>query len=148
MENLPAFLSYARDFEKTLRDDDWTRLVQYFAADAVYDIEISEYGSHIVGRDAIFRGIKKSLDGFDRKFDGRDVQVTSPPEMDGEWMKMSWVVTYKKADKEPFPLRGASRVLYRDGKIAHLVDSYGPGVVDEIRTWMRDNQMKLDLSYT
>jgi hypothetical protein len=148
MEDLPRFLAYARDFEKTLRDDDWSRLSQYFHDDAVYEVEGAPLGCRLVGRDAIFTGIKKSLDGFDRRFDGRDVAVTSGPQMDGGWLTMGWVVTYNKAGKQPFPLRGASRVSYRDGKIARLIDTYEPGMIAEGQAWMKANQMPLDMSYT
>ena len=68
MDNLPLFMKYAADFEKTLADDDWTRLRQYFAADAVYEVKSDGFPCKLTGPDAIFKGIKKSLDGFDRKY--------------------------------------------------------------------------------
>ena len=37
MDILQQFLAYAGDFEKTLADDDWSRLHKYFCDDAVYD---------------------------------------------------------------------------------------------------------------
>lgn len=147
MENLPRFMAYAADFEKTLVDDDWSRLRQYFAADAVYQVDAIGFGCKLTGPDAIFKGIKKSLDGFDRKFDGRSVEVTSGPEMDGDTMRMSWAVTYRKAGKTPYVLRGKSSVRYRDGKIVALADSYGPEVDGEAAAWMQQNGITLDPSY-
>ncbi len=140
-------MAYAADFEKTLLDDDWSRLRQYFADDAVYEVEAGSFGCKLVGPDAIFKGIKKSLDGFDRKFDGRSVNVTSGPAMDGDAMRMSWEVTYRKAGKTPYVLRGKSSVRYRDGKIVALADTYGPEVDGEATAWMQQNGITLDPSY-
>src|SRR5690349_21367083 len=57
MENLPRFMAYAADFEKTLVDDDWSRLRQYFADDAVYEVKAESFGCKLSGPDAIFKGI-------------------------------------------------------------------------------------------
>ena len=84
METLSHFMKYAADFEKTLADDDWSRLRQYFADDAVYEVKSDSLGCKLTGPDAIFKGIKKSLDGFDRKFEGRSMDITSGPEVAGE----------------------------------------------------------------
>jgi hypothetical protein len=147
MENLPRFMAYAADFEKTLVDDDWSRLRQYFADDAVYEVHSDSFGCKLSGPDAIFKGIKKSLDGFDRKFEDRSVNVTSGPAMDGDAMRMSWEVTYRKEGKTPYLLRGTTAVRYRDGKIVHLADTYGPEVAAEGAAWMQQNGITLDPSY-
>ena len=140
-------MAYAADFETTLVDDDWSRLRQYFADDAVYEVKAQSFGCTLTGPDAIFKGIKKSLDGFDRKFDGRSVNVTSGPAMDGDTMRMSWEVTYRKAGKTPYLLRGATGVRYGEGKIVWLGDTYGPEVDAEARAWMQQNGITLDPSY-
>ena len=147
MENIPRFLAYAADFEKTLEDDDWSRLRQYFADDAVYEVKSEFFPAKLTGPDAIFKGMKKSLDGFDRKFDGRSVDVTSGPDVEGDSIRMGWTVTYRKAGKTPYPLHGRSEVRYRDGKIAYLGDSYDASVGPAAAAWMRENQMQLDASY-
>ena len=147
MENLPRFMAYAADFEKTLVDDDWSRLRQYFADDAVYEVTAESFGCKLSGPDAIFKGIKKSLDGFDRKFEGRSLNVTSGPALDGDTMRMTWEVTYRKAGATPYLLRGTTAVRYRDGKIVWLGDSYGPEVDAEATAWMQQNGITLDPSY-
>ena len=147
MTNLECFGAYAADFEKTYKDDDWSRLDRYFAPDATYQVKGDPFTTNLKGREAIFKGIKKSLDGFDRKFDGRSVQVTSGPEMDGDTMRMSWELTYRKEAKTPYVLRGNTAVRYRDGKIAWLADSYGPEVDAEAAAWTQKNGITLDPSY-
>jgi hypothetical protein len=146
MDILRSFMVYARDFEKTLADDDWSRLGQYFAPDAVYEVK-APFGCRLVGPAAIFAGIKKSLDGFDRKFARRDVEVTSGPDVSGDEMQMGWKVVYHKDGIPPFTLRGRSSARYADGKIAHLVDSYEPSVETEFAAWQRETGLELDPTY-
>ncbi len=71
MDPLQRFAAYAADFEKTFEDDEWTRLEGYFAEDAIYTVKGTPFDCEVRGRDAIFRAIKKSIDGFDRHFDKR-----------------------------------------------------------------------------
>ena len=147
MQDLPAFMAYARDFEQTLADDDWTRLRQYFADDAVYEVKAEAFGCRLVGPDAIFAGIKKSLDGFDRKFPRREVDVTDGPRMADDDMEMGWTVTYHKPGVPPFVLRGRSHVRYANGKITYLADSYDPSVAGDFAAWQRASGLTLDPSY-
>jgi hypothetical protein len=148
MDNLTQFQLYAADFEKTLADDDWSRLRRYFADDAQYEVKSQSFGCSLRGPDAIFKGIKKSLDGFDRKFDGRDVEITSPPALTADGFGVDWELTYRKEGKTPYVLRGHTDVRYRDGKIAYLADSYDDARVGaETAAWMKQNGMQIDPSY-
>jgi hypothetical protein len=148
MEIMQQFIAYAGDFERTLADDDWERLRQYFADDAVYEVRAKSFGCRLTGPTAIFAGIKKSLDGFDRKFTKRDIEVTSGPEIAGDELKMGWKVVYTKDGVPPFVLRGRSTVRYAGDKIAHLADSYEPDMEDEFAAWQRSSGMQIDPSYT
>lgn len=148
MDILQQFFAYAGDFERTLVDDDWTRLRRYFADDAVYAVESRSFGCRLVGPDAIFAGMKKSLDGFDRRLDGRDVLVTDGPVVDGAEVRVAWTVTYHKAGIAPFALRGRSAARYRDGAIVQLTDSYDPEVEQELTAWQRQHGVAVDVSYT
>jgi hypothetical protein len=147
MDNLTQFMRYAADFELTLVDDDWSRLRQYFTDEAVYEVKAEGFPCRLVGPDEIFKGMKKSLDGFDRKFDGRGVEVTKGPEVDGDTMRADWAVTYRKAGKTPYVLRGRSEARFRAGKIAHLADVYDASVGPEAAAWMQQNDMVLNPSY-
>jgi SnoaL-like domain len=148
MDVMQRFMAYAGDFEKTLADDDWKRLEQYFAADAVYEVAAQAFGCSLRGPQSIFGGMKKSLDGFDRKFDGRDVEVTRGPEISGDEIRLGWKVVYHKQGVSDFVLRGQSMVRYRDGKIVYLSDGYDPGVGADLASWQRENAIVLDPSYT
>jgi hypothetical protein len=148
MDITQRFIAYAGDFEKTFADDDWTRLRQYFADDAVYEVKSKSIGCRLTGPAAIFKGIKKSLDGFDRKFATRDIEVTSGPEISGDEMQIGWKVTYTKPGVPPFVLRGRSTARYVGDKIAYLSDAYDAAMDEEMAAWQRESGMQVDASYT
>lgn len=147
MDIMRQFLAYAGDFERTYADDDWSRLYQYFADDAVYEVKATSFGCRLQGPQAIFAGIKKSLDGFDRKFEKRDIEVTSGPEISGDEMTMGWNVTYSKAGVPPFILRGRSSVRFAGDKIAYLADSYDAAMEAEMAAWQRSSGLRFNPSY-
>jgi hypothetical protein len=147
MSTLERFMAYAADFEKTYVDDDWSRLYQYFCDDAVYRVESDLFGCELTGPAAIFAGIKKSLDGFDRRFTGREIAITEGPEVDGDELSATWKVTYTKDGLPPFVLRGKSMARMRDGKVALLLDTYDEQVAVEASEWMREAGVEFDLSY-
>jgi len=147
MEILEEFLAYAGEFERTLVDDDWSRLERYFEPDAVYEVRNVPFGCRIQGRDAIFRGIKKSLDGFDRRFAERRPEITEPPAEAGDTVSVGWAVTYVKPGAPPFRLRGRSTARYRGERIVHLIDEYPDGMAAEAETWLGAHAPDFDAAY-
>lgn len=144
---MQAFLKYAGDFERTLADDDWNRLRPYFADDAVYEVQGAPFGCRLTSPAAIFAGMKKSLNGFDRKFSTRDIEVTSGPDISDNEMRLGWKVVYVKEGRPPFVLRGRSMVRYAGDAIVYLTDIYDPSVADDLATWQRESGVTLDPSY-
>ena len=130
------FYAYAMAFEETYDDDDWTRVAPFFAEDAVYEVRNSALACRIEGRDAILRGLKKSLDGFDRRFGKRALDVTSGPDVQGDEVGIGWTATYHVADAPPLVLRGRSTARLRDGRIVELVDEYPDGMDAEVGAWI------------
>ena len=148
MGTTETFMAYAADFEKTYVDDDWSRLERYFADDAVYRVESELFGCELTGPAAIFAGIKKSLDGFDRTFEKRELALTDGPDVDGDELRAGWSVTYRKGDLPLFVLEGRSMARIEDGRIKLMVDSYEPKVEDDFAEWSRKTGVELDPSYT
>jgi hypothetical protein len=147
MEIMPQFLAYAGDFERTLADDDWQRLQSYFADQAVYEVQAESFGCRLTGRAAIFAGMKKSLDGFDRRFASRDIEVTNGPEVADSEIRLGWKVVYHRDGVPPFVLRGRSTVRYAGDRIVYLCDAYEPSVGDELAAWQRQTGVAIDPSY-
>jgi hypothetical protein len=144
---LTQFLTYAGEFEKSYKDDDWSRVEPYFCADAVYRVVGLGVDCEIRGPKAIFRGIKKSLDGFDRRFDARRIDIVAGPEVAGDELRIGWTVTYTKAQLEPFVLRGRTEVRGFDGKIASMADHYDDAMAAEAARWAAANSFPIDPSY-
>ncbi len=140
-------MAYAADFEKTFEDDDWSRLDKHFAENAVYEITGSAMACRIEGRAAIFSGMKKSLDGFDRRVENRRIALTSEPEVTDDSFDVSWTVSYSKKGAPDYGLPGHSHARYADGVIVQLVDSFGPEVDKIAGAWITEHAPGLDPSY-
>ena len=147
MTPLQRFGAYAQDFELTFKDDDWSRLAQYFAPDATYEVTGDPFTCRLRGHDAIFKGIKKSLDGFDRRFASREIALEGAPVEQGDSVMLSWSVTYGRPGAPPFVLRGRSTATYADGVIARLADSYDEGARKDFSSWLAQYGRDLDPSY-
>ncbi len=147
MTALDVFLAYAADFEKSFVDDEWSRLERFFDDDAVYRIESNAFGCEITGPTEILAGMKKSLDGLDRRFDGRKITITDGPHAGEDDLRVTWVVTYSKEGLPSFDLHGASYARVRDGRIQLLVDSYDDAVAEALDAWVRETGFEVDPSY-
>lgn len=147
MDNLTHFLAYAGDFETTYKDDDWNRLRTYFTDDAVYEVKGLGIDCRLAGPATIFKGIKRSLDHFDRTFATRKIAITSGPDVVGGVIHIGWTVTYGRDGLEPFALRGRTEVRYRDGKIAYLGDSYDASMEKDAADWSARNGFSVDPGY-
>lgn len=149
MNPLEAFMTYASAFEKTYGDDDWTRLTEFFTEDAIYRIESDRYGCELQGPQAILAGMKKSLDGLDRRFSGREIDITEGPAVSGNELRATWKVTYTRDGWSPFVLPGRTHaVLDEQGRIERLVDTFEDRMSAELDAWMRENDAAVDPSYT
>ena len=148
---LHTVMAYAADFEKTYDDDDWSRLEQYFADDATYEVIGGPMACHIAGREAIFAGIRKSLDGFDRRSDSRELELLSGPEVstraEGEQIDLGWRVIYQFQDAPTMYLPGSSRVTVAGGVIVALVDEYKDDEMGQVYSWMESHGAGLNPSY-
>ena len=147
MGPMMRFLEYAQAFEETFDDDDWTRLTKYLAPDAVYSVRNVPFACGIEGRDAIFRGIKKSLDTFDRRLPKRTIEVTEPPVEDGDTVRVGMAVTYQKPGAPPLVLRGRVSARYRGEIIVEMADVYEDGVSEAFERWAKEHGAGLSGSY-
>jgi hypothetical protein len=145
------FADYAAAFEQTFEDDDWSRLEQYFAEDARYVVSGGPLACEVEGRDAILAGMRKSIDGFDRKFTHRDLQLTSGPTVgstdDGDVVRMTWNVHYQMEGAPDMNLPGGSMVLIREGVIQLLQDEYQDEELGDVGAWLAEHGAGLDAAY-
>lgn len=147
MTNLDRFYGYSAEFEKTYQDDQWERLRGFFHDDATYEVVSATLGCVLEGPEAIFAGIKKSLDGFDRRFDKRVLAVVGEPSLQGDSVSVDWTVTYRLADFSPYVLRGQSVATFRDNKIAALSDAILPAAETELAEWLQATGVDVNPAY-
>ena len=144
-------MGYAAAFEETYSDDDWSRLERFFAEDATYEVRGGPMACTIAGRDAIFRGIKKSLDGLDRRSDARRITLLSGPEThsdaDGNHVTLRWEVGYDFPSAASIAFAGETVATVVGDRIVRLVDSYGDAEGDKLSAWLADHARDFDASY-
>jgi ketosteroid isomerase-like protein len=141
------FFEYASAFEETYRDDDWSRLEPFLADDVTYEVRNTPFDCRLEGRAAVLRGLRRSLDGFDRRCASRRVEVTDPARSDGDTVTVGWAGTYGWPGAPDLRFRGRSSATVRDGRIVALVDEYPDGESERMAAWMVAHAPDLDASY-
>ena len=127
------FLAYSDAFEKSLADDDWSRVEPYFTEDAVYEGE-----PRAAGRAAVIAKFRDSVEGFDRRMDSRR-PTFQPPTVDGDTLTMRWSVTYTKAGLPDVVISGVQTVVFAGDRIARLSDRLDPGRQEALERWMAEH---------
>jgi hypothetical protein len=145
MTKIEQFLSYASAFEQTYADDDWRRLEKYFTEDVTYRVSglPTEYELH--GRDNMLRGMRKSLDGFDRKMAARKVVPTAPPTEADTKVTFHGFVRYQRGDSPPVELRAKLVAEFDGDRICSMHDTFD--IDDAGRQWLARYTRDLDGSY-
>ena len=105
------------------------------------------FACEIRGREAIFKGMKKSLDGFDRRFTTREIALEGAPAVEGDTVTLAWSVTYGRPGSPPLVLRGRSTATYAGERITRLVDAYDAEAIATTTAWLRQHGADLDPSY-
>lgn len=124
------YLAYAEDFEKTYADGNWTRLEQYFTADAIYDNEPAASG-----REAVLAKLKGAIGGFDQLMDSRTLTFEPPTSTDDQ-VSVKWTARYTKTGAPDLVLKGVEHARFKGDRIEHLADVFDPGVQEAMGAWM------------
>jgi hypothetical protein len=145
--NMKQFMAYAAAFEQTFADNDWTRLERYFTEDAVYQVSgHARFACELHGRDNIFRGMRRSLDGFDRKMASREIVPTAPPSEDNDSLTFRGFVRYRRApDAPPIEMHATIVVEFDGDRIRSMHDSFALDA--PANEWLARNAADLDGSY-
>lgn len=147
MSTIERLLGYVQAFEDTYVDDDWSRLEPFFAPDAVYRVVGSgRFDCELKGRDAIFTGIRKCLDGFDRHCERR-LEAVGRPVVEGDTVRLRGIAYYRRGASPEFPLELEEEIVFEDGRIARLTDHYPPDFAERMDAWLARWGGDLDVSY-
>ena len=127
------FQAYAADFELSYADDDWSRLAQYFTADASYD---SGDGSEAAnGRNAVLQKLQDSVNGLDRAMGQRDVQLRSVF-TDGDTVVAQWTARYTSTGLPALEINGTEFARFDGDAIAELRDEISTESLAVFGAWM------------
>jgi len=144
MNDVERFERYAADFEVAFENDDWSVVGRHFAEDAVYEtLAGPPMGGCHEGRDAVLASMKQTLDGFDRRFDSREVAFIEGPEMRGGNVWLRARVIYAVAGAPDLVLEGEETATFNGDGIIRLEDSYPEGVSDVVLQHLNAHGAKL-----
>ena len=130
MTIVDRYLAYADDFEKSYADDDWSRIAQYFTANAAYEGEPAARG-----RDAVLAKLKNAVDGFDRKMGSRSVVFQSATEA-GNTVTARWQARYTAPGLPDLAFSGREFAVFEGDRIANLRDEMDPGARETMGAWL------------
>ncbi len=123
MEPAKRFTEYAAAFEETFADDDWSRLEPYFTEDAIYAVTGGPpFGGRWEGRKQLLQHLCESLNGVDRTFDERVLELLGTPTIGENSVKVQWRVTYTKAGQPDVVAEGTERATFEGDRIRLLED--------------------------
>jgi hypothetical protein len=144
---IESFAAYFRAFEATYRDDEWSRLERLFTPDAVYHVVGSElFDCSLRGRDAILAGLRKFVDGFDRKCERR-LEAIEAPVAGASGVRFRGTAWYRRGASPEFGIELEEQIEFVDGQIVRMIDIYAPGLAARAAGWMERWGADLELSY-
>ena len=123
MSDVGRFMAYAAAFEQAYTSDDWSVVEPFFTEDAVYEtLADPPFAGRYEGRPAILAYFKNVLDGFDRRFDERRLDLLGGPEMRDGAVWIRWAVTYRVAGAPDLRFEGEERAHFDGERIRRLED--------------------------
>ena len=127
MNLVQRFADYAAAFEKTVETNELSHIEPFFTEDAVYETTGGPPFEGVAqGRDAVFATLIGSLDGFDRRFATRELEVLEGPEERDGTVWMSWRGRYTKPGLPDLVIEGEETAIFEGDRIRRLEDRFTP----------------------
>ncbi len=137
MSNIQRFAKYAAAFEKAFESDDWTALESSFAPDAVYVVNLPQFGAkRLEGRAAMLAWFPDILNRFDRRFERRELSLVEGPREQGAEVWLRGTATYRSAGVPDFALTLEETVRFEGDLIVYLEDVYSPEMIAETERYL------------
>ena len=144
MGQIERYVAYATAFEEAYASDDWSKLEPFFTEDAVYEfIAPAPFGGKYEGREAVLAQFKNSVNGLDRRFDSRKVEVwEGPVEKNGSvWIR--WAAIYTLTGAPDCRMEGEERAVFTHDRISRLEDSLTASEAGGIGAYFAQHGAKL-----
>lgn len=136
MNPLERFGAYAAAFEQYVETNDPAVLEPFFSEDAVYEILGGPpFAGRHEGREAVFAHFRASLDGFDRLFEQRELELRAGPELRGDEVWLAWRATYRSQGLPELVVDGEESVHFAGDRIARLEDRFELAMSGLVERW-------------
>ena len=137
MTRIERFAAYAAAFEKTYESDDFSHIEPFFTEDAVYEVVGGPpFEGRTAGREALFAGLRETLDQFDRRFATRELALLEGPTEQGDTVWFRWKATYSKPGIPPLVVDGEETLTFSGDRIAHMQDRFSAQAVEEANAYL------------
>ncbi len=144
MDPMARFQEYAAAFEQVYKSDDWSLIEPYFTEDAVYEILGGQpFAGRHEGRDAVLAHLKRSVDGFDRRFETRELEILEGPEQEGSSVWLRWRGSYRSPGLPELVIDGEETAVFENGRIRRLEDRFPLEASSILEAWLEANGSRL-----
>ena len=137
MNIINTFERFAADFEVTINDDDWSRLVNYIAENATY-LNVGGPDPKCEGRESILDYLKADVSNTDRRFDTRTLIALTPPTAEGNRLTRRWRCTYTLAGAPDLVVEGEARYLFEGDLIKEIEEEPTTDSMRKVDEWLRE----------
>jgi hypothetical protein len=147
MDALRMFGAYAADFEETFSDDNWERISNRFDPNISYVVTGSPYDCELKGRDAVLVGLKRALNGFDRRFEKREITASGEPTVEPGKVTFPAHCLYEKTGLSTLTFVLTETVEFNDDGLITLIHDDYPDGQDDVNEWLSSNKAEFDPTY-
>ena len=105
-------------------------------------------GGHFEGRATILAYFKAVLDGFDRRFESRELELIEGPTEDGNTVRIRGSATYRAANVPELVLVLDEIVTFDGDEIVRLEDQYDDAMQQELEAYLDEHGATLGFDLT
>jgi hypothetical protein len=136
MDPLRRFAEYAAAFETFFESNDEAAIEPFFSEDAVYEILGGPpFAGRHEGRAAVFTHLRASLDGFDRLFATRELELLEGPELRDAAVWLRWRASYRSPGVPELVIDGEESVTFSGDRIVRLEDVFALQMSALVERW-------------
>jgi hypothetical protein len=140
MSILDHYRAYEDAFEQAMIDDDWSRVEQCFAENAVHESD-----PVASGRAAVMAKLRKGVEQLDRKMDSRTASFDAA-QFDGNTFQNRWTITFEKAGCPDLKLSGIQILVFEGHLISRFRGVWDPEAREALASWMAEHGAELQWS--